>query len=81
LNTPATRNVFIEAGSLKDALENPLGLSIRGAGTLGIHLRRPPRARIEIPLRNCPARHRIAPGKSNANQRALTMPIDEERRK
>ena len=46
--------------------------TLAGAGTLGIHLRWLPRARIEIPFRDCRRGNRIALGKSSDDQRAFT---------
>ena len=53
-NAPSTRIVFDEAGSLDGAIDNPFRIELSaGAETLGIHLRWLPRARIEIPFRDC----------------------------
>jgi hypothetical protein len=63
--------VFDEAGSLEGAIDNPFRIELSaGAETLGIHLRWLPRARIEIPFRDC----RRATASRSANPATINVP-------
>jgi hypothetical protein len=70
-NASFTRMVFDEAGSLEGAIDNPFRIELSaGAETLGIHLRWLPRARIEIPFRDC----RRATASRSANPATINVP-------
>ena len=73
--------VFDEAGLLGGALDNPFRIGLTGGGNPGYPPAVATLGQDRNPLQGLSARDRISLDKSNVEQRAFTVPSDEERRK